>query len=91
VLNFAIINNGDSFKASMRMLANAARLLCGRKHCGSRVVEQQERTDLIAERALRKDGADGKAVSYPVLVRVAVNTKDTLHDFISGLCLPNSK
>ena len=49
VLQFALIDDGDGFKAAMRMFADAALTVGRREFCRSGMIQQQKGTQFTAQ------------------------------------------
>jgi hypothetical protein len=79
VLQFPLIDNGDSLKAPVRMFVHPARIIGRRELHRPSVIQQQERADAIAEGVEGEHGSDGEPVAHPVGRRLAYNAHNFLH------------
>ena len=64
--DFARIHDGDGFEAAVRVLAHSAGTLRRCKFRRARIVEQQERTQLLPQFVITEKAAHRKTVAYPV-------------------------
>ena len=75
MLDFAVIDDGDRLETAMRVLANPAPLGRRREVMGAGIIEQQERTDMRAQRIVGKQRADREAIAYPMAAIIAVTAE----------------
>ena len=66
MLELARVDDRDRLESAMGMLPDAARTRRWFERRGRRIVQHEERADMLAEAFLGKDGAHGEAVADPV-------------------------
>ena len=79
VRHLALVDDGDGFKTTVWVLANAAFVIARGKLGRAGIVQQQERAQLFCVCVVRKQGANGEAVAHPVRTGSAIDTKNFLH------------
>lgn len=79
VLDFAVVDDGDGFKASMGVLAYAATLFGGGKFGRAGVVQQQEWADVFAQVVVGKQCAHRETVADPMGARAGVYADEFFH------------
>src|SRR5690606_33969270 len=80
MFDLALIDDGHGLETAMRMLAHAARLRGWRKLRRRRMIEQQERAQVLAQTVVTEQRTHRKAIADPVGGRGAVKTEDFFHD-----------
>jgi hypothetical protein len=73
VIDFAVVYDGDSLEAAVRMPPYAALTVRRLEVSWPGVIEQQERSELPPEALVVEDRANWKAVADPVGLSAAVN------------------
>lgn len=88
MFEFALVNNRDSLKATMRVLVHSTRLLGRRKVLGTSIVEQQKRADICTKPLMREHRANGETVPHPVSLWLSVNPMNCLQNVQVFVFLP---
>src|SRR5262245_30101243 len=79
----AFVHDGDCFKATMRMLADAPRMIRRRKELWARIIEHQKRIDLSIQIVAREKVPNGESVTNHMGRSGLI---DTEHFFVDRCC-----
>src|SRR5690606_11950026 len=80
VLDLAVIDDGHRLEALVRMGPDAAAMPGRLEFHRTRMIEHDKGAHMHALVVARQQGADGKAVANPVMLRRRVDSKELSHD-----------